>query len=206
MKYLKLIICLLFTAYAFGQESQGVKTIEPDEELIAKTESFFKMYFSQIKDHKWAELIENMPKEYLDFAGKKTLTSQIEKAFNNEAFSTTFNEMTFKNISKAFVFKDVTYAEVNYYNSFTFNFNKTEKQSEKDFNIYMDFMASTFSNQFKNQNVKREGNGITISGDKVIVVIDNPKNDSLKMLEIEKNMAEMYKMFMPGEVVNKLVE
>lgn len=201
---MKTYITILFLSITTTIFSQEIKNIEVNQELNLKTQAFFKTYFNQIKAHNWNDLMDNMPKGFLDIVTKENLVKQMEKAFNNEAFTTTFNEMTFKKISSAFKYNNIIYANVNYQSSFTFHFKQSNSQTEKEFNTYMDFMAATYTNQFKGQKVERNKKDITISGEKVILVIDNPENESLKMIEYDKNMNELYKMFMPELVIKKL--
>lgn len=202
-KYIITILCLSIATLTFSQE---VKTVEASKALTDKTQTFFKTYFSQIKAQNWSGLIDHMPDGFLELMPKESLVTQMSQAFNNEAFTTSFNQMTYNKISEAFIYEDVTYANVDYTNSFTFHFIQTDKQSDDEFETYVAFMASAFTKQFKGQNVERKGKDITISGEKVILVIDDPKVGALKMLELEKNMAEFYKMFIPAVVVDKLME
>lgn len=130
----------------------------------------------------------------------------MKAAFDNEAFTTTFNEMSFKNISNAYTYENVTYANVNYFNSFTFHFKQRNTQNDDDFDTYMEFMTGTFANKHKDEKVERNGKDITISGDKVILLIDDSNANGLKMLELQNGLAEIYKMFIPEVVVNKLFE
>ncbi|WP_296381462.1 hypothetical protein [Winogradskyella sp.] len=203
---MKKIITILFFSVSIVALSQDIKPIEANTELIEKTQAFFNNYFQQIKAQNWNELMDNMPKDFLELVGKESLIKQTKQAFNNEAFTTTFNAMDYKSIASAFQHENIIYANVNYHNSFTFNFIQTEKQTDKEFNLYVDFMAETFTNKFKDQKVERNGKDITISGEKIILVIDDSKVGALKMLEFDKNMVEFYKLFLAEAVVNKLSE
>ncbi len=202
---MKTILTILLLSVTTLTYTQNIKSELLSDELTEKTQTFFKTFFDQIQSQNWEELLDNMPKGFLDIMSKDALIDQMEKAFNNEAFTTSFNEMTFKNIESVFSFESVKYANVNYFNSFTFHFIQSETQTDDDFNVYLDFMVGTFKNQFKDQIITRKGKDITISGDKVILIIDDPKVGQLKMLEFDKNMAELYKMFMPESVVNNLL-
>ncbi|TYA74194.1 hypothetical protein [Seonamhaeicola marinus] len=203
MKKPILVLLLFISALSFSQE---VKTIEITSELTQKTKAFFTSYFAEIKAGNWSAIIDHMPEGFTNLMSKDMLVGQMKKAFNNEAFTTTFNKMTYKDIPMAFSYEDVTYANVNYESSFTFHFIQNETQKDDEFNVYVDFMTSTFKNQFKGQNVERKGKDITISGDKVILIIDDPKAGALKMLEFDKNMAEFYKTFIPEAVINTLLK
>jgi len=201
---MKKIITILLLSISTLMFSQEIKSVEVSNVLVEKTQAFFKTYFQQIKEQNWNDLMDNMPKGFLEIVSKQALVDQMGKAFGNEAFTTTFNEMTYKNITSAFKYDNIVYANVSYQNSFTFHFTQSETQTEKEFNTYMDFMAGTFTNQFKGQKVERVEKDITISGEKIILVIDDPEIGALKMLEFDKNMNELYKMFLPEIVVSKL--
>ena len=205
MKNIITIFFIALSTIAFGQTNE-IKAIEINDELNEKTDAFFNSYFKLIEAQKWDEIAVYMPEKFIELIGKEAFVGQMKKSFNNDAFTTTFNKMSFTNIPSAFSYNNITYANVNYFNSFTFHFNKTEEQSNDDFNDYMEFMTGTLANQFKDQKVERKGKDIIISGDKMILIIDNPKANGLKMLELNKNMAEFYKMFLPEPVVNKLLE
>lgn len=202
MKKLIIVLFLTITGFTYSQE---IKDVKVSQELTDKTKTFFKAYFGEIKSGNWSAIVDHMPSGFLNIVSKDALVEQMKKAFNNEAFKTTFNEMTFKNFANAFSYDGATYANVNYKSSFTFNFIQAEDQDDDEFNTFVDFMTTTFKGQFKDQKVQRKGKDITISGDKVILIIDDPKVGALKMLEFDKNMAEFYKTFIAEAVINKLV-
>ena len=206
---MKKIIITLFVAistFSFAQDTivKQVETFVVNKTLENKIQQFFKAYDATIKKEDWSTLMDKMPPEFLEIMSKESLIGQMEKAFNNEAYTTTFNEMTFKDVKSAFLYDKVAYITVNYKSSFTFHFKRKENKSDKDFETYVAFMNETFTRQFKGQTVKRNGADITVEGNKSIIIIDNPALEELKMLEYDKGMHALYEMIFPKPVAARL--
>jgi hypothetical protein len=206
MKKIITFLLIMVSITLFGQttEQTNIEELEITESFTNELNQFFVKYDSIIKRSDWENVIGTMPAKMFEFMPKEDLVNQIKKSFNNEAFTTKFNNVLFKEVTSIFKYEKVKYANVNYFNSFTFNFKQTENQTDEEFKTYMNFMTETFKNQFKGLDVVNENEKITISGIKSILVIDNPDEGEIKMVEIDKGLKEFYKMIFPISVVDKI--
>lgn len=206
MKKIATFLLLTVSIFTFSQtaEQANVEELEITETFSNEVNQFFIQYDSIIKHNDWDGVIGKMPTKMFEFMAKEDLVKQMKESFNNEAFVTTFNSFLFNEITSVFNYEKVKYANVNYFNSFTFNFKQSENQTDEEFKTYLEFMTGTFKNQFKGLDVVNENERITISGIKSILIIDNPNEGEMKMVEIDKGLKEFYKMLFPIPVVNKI--
>jgi len=124
MKKIATFLLLTVSIFTFSQtaEQANVEELEITETFSNEVNQFFIQYDSIIKHNDWDGVIGKMPTKMFEFMAKEDLVKQMEESFNNEAFVTTFNSFLFNEITSVFNYEKVKYANVNYFNSFTFNF------------------------------------------------------------------------------------
>lgn len=201
MKRFLFIGAIFIHFITYSQSGESIQKLEVTPEKQADIQTFFNQYFEETKNMDFDKLLDKTHPGLYKLASREQVKTQLDQAFNNGIFTTSFDEMEFKNITKAFAFENVEYYILDYYAAFSFGFIKEDSQSEDDFDSYLTLMQSLFKNEFKDSEVIKTGNSISIKGNKQIVLIDDPELDGYKMLEAKKEMTSLYAFFLPKLVV-----
>ena len=206
MKRLLAVSAIFIHFIAYSQSEEHIQTIDVSPEKKADIQIFFSQYLDDTRNMEWDKLLDKTHPGLYKLASKEQLKAQLEEAFTNDIFTTSFDEIRFKDIPKAFSFENVKYYLIDYYSAFSFVFMKEESQSEEDFDNYLNLMQSLFKSQLKDSEVVKTDNTISIKGDKQIVVIDDANMDGYKMLEVKKEMINLYSVFLPKPVITELFQ
>jgi len=205
MNYFASLLFLLTSIFVNAQIEEFNLSTNQENEL----NETFKNYLSDIQapDKDWNQITSYTHAKLFDLLSKDDMINKLKVSFKNEAYYTTYEVMDYLNEESSFKFNEVMYSKVLYNTRFTFHFTQGENDTDKEFNLYVDFMAGTFQNKFKDMQVaKQEGNNIVFSGVKTIIAVMDPSVGSWKMLEYLENNEMYYSLFLPKEVAAKLGE
>ena len=195
----------LFLLISFIASSQIIEVSLTSKQLEEVNQTFAN-YLNDIQstNKDWEKITSYTYPPFFELFTKKDIIQQLKQAFQNSIYNTTFDVMDVIKAENAFTFNDILYSKIVYENQFTFYFKEDKTQSEKDFNLYLDFMTETFQNKFNDMQVKRLGNDITFNGEKIILAVFDAALGSWKMLEYLENSESFYAMFLPKEVANEI--
>jgi len=206
MKKTILLVALLIFTGIYAQTNDLVTYTDLSKEKVNLIKEEFTVYFNNVKQQDWEKVIDKMHPDFLEMMSRDNLILQMNNAFDNEIFTTSFTKMEIQEVKKTFSYEQVLYTKVGYSSSFTFHFKKTEGQTDEEFNVYVDNMTGIYNNQFKGQTITRKGDGIIVEGNKEILVIDNPDYEELKMLEYDSGLKMVYDIIFPKAVVTELTK
>jgi len=201
MKNTIYLVLFIIAFHANAQEAITETTLSDNQTQDIK--NLFTDYFNEIDSEPkdWNKIIDFTYPKLFTLMSKTDMIGMLKKLFKNEIFYTTFDKMELKEIKQSFSYKDILYTKILYKSVMTFHFKKSEKQKESEFNDYITFMLSAYKNQFKDSEVTKINNDISISGDKTIIAIHAKNLDkSCYMLELLKDNEMYYAMFLDGEV------
>jgi hypothetical protein len=202
MKKVILIILLSFFANNLNAQEE-ITTTNLTESQTEEIKTLFIDYLNEIQTEPkdWNKIIDFTYPKLFTLMPETDMIDLLKKSFKNEIFYTSFDKMELKKIKQSFSYKDIFYTKVLYKSVMTFHFEKSEKQKESEFNDYITFMLSAYKNQFKDSEVTKINNDISISGIKTIIAIHTDKLDkSCYMLELLKDNEMYYSMFLDEEV------
>lgn len=207
MKNYFLIVLFLLTIHTFSQDLQtddSVETVELSLEDKKEIETTLATYFKLIYAKEWSKSLDMMPDVYFELAPKDMILEQIVKAYSNEAFTTTFDQLEFKEIQSSINFKGVVYSKVSYLSSMSFHFIDDDFEKPEEFETYVALMEGLYVNQFKGQKVTRDKNVINIKGNKLMILINYPNQKDLKLIEYDTSMEAFYEILFPKKVAKSL--
>jgi len=183
-----------------------VKEIALTKIQLEEINTTFKNYLSDIQasEKDWDKVTSYTYAPLFELVTKEDMIQKLKQAFDNAAYYTTFDKMEVIKENGTFSFNDIVYSKITYDNSYTFHFKEDKDQKLEEKDLYINFLNETYKNQFKDMEVKREGDTIIFSGEKTMLVVFDSKLGSWKMLEYLENNEIYYSMFLPKEVAEYL--
>lgn len=202
---MKNYITLLFLVISFVASSQ-IKEVTITPIQLEEINQTFANYLNDIQaiNKDWDKITSYTYPPLFELFSKEDIIQQLKNAFENSIYNTTFDVMEVINGKGSFAFEDIIYSKIVYNNQFTFHFKEDKTQSEKDFNLYLDYMTETFKNKFNNMQVERLGDNIIFKGEKIILAVLDEVVGSWKMLEYVEESESFYAMFLPKEVAKEI--
>jgi hypothetical protein len=194
---------LLTISFTISAQVEKVTLTKVQLEEINTT---FENYLSEIQasEKDWGKITSYTYAPLFELFTKKDIELKLKQAFDNPIYYTTFDKMNVIKENGSFSFNEIIYSKIIYDNQYTFHFKEDKDQTEKENNLYLDFMTETFQNKFKEMKVTRDKNNIEFKGEKTILAVFDSKIGSWKMLEYLENSETYYNMFLPKEVAEYL--
>ena len=198
-------ITVRFTVFSDTQtEQDSVQKLTIDTQITDRISNFYRAYFENTLNLDVDALLNKTYPALFTLSPRDAIKNEMEYSFNNPLYEVSFDKMEFKTIKKGFEYQGVKYYITDYYSSFYFKFIKNKDQSNTDFDNYLSGIFPMFVAQMPDQKVERDKNRITISGDKKIIVINDPLLLGFKMLELKPELKVFYTKMLPEAAVEEI--
>ena len=205
MKRIFLLVALISSFFSFGQsEDMYLTEVEMNDARETTLINFVNDYFKIAKALDLDKMLDLTHPGIFEVSPRDLIKEQLNSAFDNDYFKMDFTNIEFAGVEDVYSYQDIDYYLTLYNSTFKMAFKKTEDQTDEAFEDYMKYLMELYTVQFKDDEVKRTGNIIEISGTKRLLIVDDPSLDGMKMLEIKPGMNTIYKRFIPEIVVDAL--
>jgi hypothetical protein len=199
-------IFLFLTNINLLAQTAEVNPYTPTGQDEAMLKSYTQKYFELSKIKDIDGLLDEIHPGLFSVAPRSLIKQQLEEGINGDIVHIDFTEMDYMGVEKSLEYEGIIYFVMIYKSIFTLTFQKTEAQTDEDFEDYLTMLESMYQAQFEGDKVTRNQNSFTIDGFKKMLVVQDASLDGLKSLEIKPGMESMLKVFLPEAVVTSLYE
>jgi hypothetical protein len=205
MTYLKQLsfILLLLNIPLLSIAQTIYSDFEMSEAQITSLNDDLGVYFSSVKAADYEKVLDMIHPDVVAFMSHDAMIKQFEQAMSNPAYNATFSDEKILNIHHAFSGEKTDYVFVDYELKTNFHFIRDEGTTDKDFQLYVDFMESAFKNQFKNAAISKKENTVIVAEKKTLLASKN-QNNSWKFADYALDMGPLYEMIFSKELVAKM--